>query len=600
MNNNKFYISKDNYIEVNGTMEMLDNSEEKTNLINSYQENIIINNANTKLTDLNVNMNKENSTAIFVINNNTIDIVSGNYKNLKLLFNQSSSSNISELTGENLLIENYGIFNADTIIEQIYISNFNEANIYNSKIESINSSNNLTLDDTYVITLSINDGYAKLTNAELYSVKVLNGAVLDLHNSIDQYGEINNRGTINIYGGELNNIKNYGLYTDTNNNYIRAYINIYSGTIAYLNDYLGIIKMYDGILEKIYDNGYGNDVYIYGGTVNNIESYNVTLGTKDGNVSTTNPIIGGGEYGIIVDGKFKFYDGIISGTTAAINGTVNDVESGYKVNLSTVDGIQSATLTLIGDNERVAVMNGINFADLQSAINSASDTDVSEITLYANITLNSDITIPESKKIRLYLNGFNITYGDYSFIENGTLEIINPEATSIMASIISTFKDTLGIDTLSKNIIVYEMDDGSNLSSERTYKLFKEDNNNYYAMNLKKEEEIGRYTIGNNITDMRTVRGRIYINNLSSGNYKIIDDLKNEILFTITEDGKLVGNIMENQNNESNKVVATAIAELIITIQTGILRPRYIILTILISILIMLLYIAKKQRESFE
>lgn len=60
----------------------------------------------------------------------------------------------------------------------------------------------------------------------------------------------------------------------------------------------------------------------------------VEIGSKDGNVSTTTPVIQSGTYGISSysnnDGKFKFYDGIIKGKTGAINNEatlITDVEN---------------------------------------------------------------------------------------------------------------------------------------------------------------------------------------------------------------------------------------------------------------------------------
>lgn len=60
----------------------------------------------------------------------------------------------------------------------------------------------------------------------------------------------------------------------------------------------------------------------------------VEIGSKDGNVSTTTPVIQSGTYGISSysnnDGRFKFYDGIIKGKTGAINNEatlITDVEN---------------------------------------------------------------------------------------------------------------------------------------------------------------------------------------------------------------------------------------------------------------------------------
>ena len=60
---------------------------------------------------------------------------------------------------------------------------------------------------------------------------------------------------------------------------------------------------------------------------------------------------------------------------------MNEVEPGYKIVTNKTDTLTSATLTLVGDDEKVAVLNGINFTSLQDAINSASDSAESVITI---------------------------------------------------------------------------------------------------------------------------------------------------------------------------------------------------------------------------
>ena len=53
----------------------------------------------------------------------------------------------------------------------------------------------------------------------------------------------------------------------------------------------------------------------------------LTLGAKDGNISTSTPVIMGETYGLKSLGTFNFYDGIIKGRTDAYSGTVSDIET---------------------------------------------------------------------------------------------------------------------------------------------------------------------------------------------------------------------------------------------------------------------------------
>lgn len=482
-------------------------------------------------------------------------------------------SNKNNITLSNIIINNENI---DTFI---YISkdgkDLSDINLNNIKITSTGTSPTFSI---WVEGVSIG-----LRNVDI-NISNPNSSGISIN-----YGKLHMNENVNISmeGNESSGIKNSGTIYMYNNNTIKT-----TG-----DDSFGIKS--DNGTTYIYANSSiissGNNSY---GVFE--PSGNIYLGEKDKNISLENPYIYGSINGIGGSGNIYFYDGCVSGIDGAINGKIVETEDGYKVSISTDDqGIKSATLTPIGDNERVAVMNGINFIDLQSAINAASDTEESIITIYSNIVFDSDITIPESKNIKLYLNGYTITYGDYSFIENGTINIIEgSEQTGLVANIVNMVKDVLNISTNARNIIIYEMEDGSKLSAEKTYKLYKENAENYNLLKMEKEEEIGRYIVGNDIDELRTVKGRIYLNNLGTGKYKLVDNEGKEISFAITDEGKLEGNIAENFQTEKTKVIASAVAELILTIATGTAVGHYFILLILISIIIVLLYLVQKQKKS--
>lgn len=284
---------------------------------------------------------------------------------------------------------------------------------------------------------------------------------------------------------------------------------------------------------------------------------------------------------------------------APVSGTITDVEPGYKLSINDdkVNNTKVGCLVVIGEDERVAMVNGINFTSLQTAINSVKDNTESNIVIYKDIELTEDIIVPENKIINLYLNGHTITYGDYSFVKNGTLTIIDSAPSdSIGASIINTIEKVLNINQNGKNIIVYEMSDGSKLSTENTYNLYKKVDNEYKLLNMEKDEEVGRYITGSNNSEMTSIKGRIYLNNLEEGSYKLVSSDNKDIEFTITEDGKVNGNILEN-TNEKRKVIETAFAYLIITIQTGVNQIKYIIYIVAIVSIILGLYFAFKEQK---
>ena len=325
----------------------------------------------------------------------------------------------------------------------------------------------------------------------------------------------------------------------------------------------------------------------------------MNIGEKGGVISITSPVIQGSKYAVNNAGTFNLYDGKLIGGTAPVSGTITEIEPGYKLSISddTTNNTKVGYLVVIADDERVAMVNGINFTNLQTAINSVKDNTESNIVIYKDIELTEDIIVPENKIINLYLNGYTITYGDYSFVKNGTLTIIDSAPSeSIGASIINTIEKVLNINQNGKDIIVYEMSDGSKLSTENTYNLYKKVDNEYKLLNMEKDEEVGRYITGSNNSEMTSIKGRIYLNNLEEGSYKLVSSDNKDIEFTITEDGKVNGNILEN-TNEKRKVIESALAYLIITIQTGVNQIKYIIYIVAMVSIILGLYFAFKQQR---
>ena len=125
--------------------------------------------------------------------------------------------------------------------------------------------------------------------------------------------------------------------------------------------------------------------------------------------------------------------------------------------------------------------------------------DASVITLYKDVTFESNITVPANKSIKLYLNGYILNKGSYDFTGEGKITVIDGTSTNALASIIENVKEVLNIGGIKKNIIVYEMDDGSAISSESTYKLYK-DNEEV----MLEEDAIGIYSVGNSNDEIRS------------------------------------------------------------------------------------------------
>ncbi len=538
---------------------------------------------------------KSNDTGIYNASTGTIEMSNGiifsiyygihNFSTGKVIMSGGEIKNLS-------LVSRYGIYNNSTGVVEMSsgIISGSSYGIYNaSEGKVIMSGGEIKTDDTGIY------------NESTGTIEMSEGEIKEFYKNGIQSLD----GEVNITGGKI--------ISDRGTGVSGSKINISSGTIQGATGLNGSGTMTGGKIigtssetSKCGINSTGT-FNILGGTIES-SSYGicstgtVNIGEKGIPVDTSLPSITGEIYGINnTTGTVNFYDGSINGRQAAFSGEITVGEPGYKILLQDKDDMKNATLTLIGEEERVASVNGLNFKSLQEAINSAPDDVETNVILYTNITFTENIVVPERKIIKLYLNGHTLNKGEFDFVKNGTLdEIAEGLPTGILANITNLIKEALNIETNVKNIIVYEMEDGSSLSSDETYKLYKENNDNYELMKMKKEEEIGRYTIGNKEDEMRTVRGRLYINNLPTGNYKVVSSDNKEIQFSILEDGNIVGKIRNNINQEKSKVIATAIAELIITIQTGFVRSGYIVMAILILVIISLLFMVMKQRKNFE
>ena len=607
--------NNENFLSNNGTLKITDSSEDNLGKIVMYTNKSIENNGVMVIENINISVNKalsnlinnndslkvnnvkinsSNNISNFINNSGVLEMNVGEYSisNGTFIYNLSSGSITMDsitTTGNNYLI----IVNNSGTSNNVKILNSN----FSGRV--INSESGTIVIDNLVSTSEVNNnktGVINISNSNIRSVYNSNG-IVDLNtvtvNGISAEGS----GTTNINGMILNS----GSIVNRNSHVI----NIYDASVEnnwnaiYNNNAGSIINIYGGSFNSTKQNTVSNTgtINIYGGTITSTTGNSITntgtvnIGSKDGNVSTEMPIITGKTYGVSNgdSGKVNFYDGIVSGESGAFSGTINEVEPGYKIVTNKTDTLTSATLTLVGDDEKVAVLNGINFTSLQDAINSASDTNESIITLYKDVTFESNITVPANKNIKLYLNGYTLNKESYDFTGEGKITVIDGTSTNALASIMESVKEVLNIEGIKKNIIIYEMDDGSAISSESTYKLYK-DNEEV----MLEEYAIGIYSVGNSNDEIRSANNKIYINELPKGKYKLIGDNNKEVKFEIDESGKVIGNVKENTKG-TRKLVSTAVAELIIMIQTGIEKVNYImiILTLLVTIS-SLLYIVKK------
>ena len=565
-----------NEISNNDTLQLLDNVWIYTNKIdggivnenmnmtfdingkNIYTSNIpFINNGSVTMID-NVSSGKIDYESP-IENNGTMEITGGDFA---VTNNGNINNNGGTISGTNsssgIFTQNSGIMNSFENSGTVNVTGGTVSGLTNNKITNITGG---------ILSKIINTGQLKIQNATAKGFVLNNNSGSSIIDTLLGTAYISNNSTLTVSNSTLNSV----------NSSNRVFNNRYKGTL--------------NITSGNYTSGSTECIYNDEGVLN--------IGEKGGVISITSPVIQGSKYAVNNAGTFNLYDGKLIGGTAPVSGTITEIEPGYKLSISddTTNNTKVGYLVVIADDERVAMVNGINFTNLQTAINSVKDNTESNIVIYKDIELTEDIIVPENKIINLYLNGHTITYGDYNFVKNGTLTIIDSAPSeSIGASIINTIEKVLNINQNGKNIIVYEMSDGSKLSTENTYNLYKKVDNEYKLLNMEKDEEVGRYISGSNNSEMTSIKGRIYLNNLEEGSYKLVSSDNKDIEFTITEDGKLNGNILEN-TNEKRKVIETAFAYLIITIQTGVNQIKYIIYIVAIVSIILGLYFAFKEQR---
>ncbi len=256
------------------------------------------------------------------------------------------------------------------------------------------TSNNVQVTSNTIITedITLTAHWQKVTGTALIGTSVydtlqdaINGApantqttILLLKNARENLNVPANKNIIiDLDGNTLSNntnaaaIENYGTLsvmngTLTSNSSNNSVINVESGNLTVLNANIlatgarQAVYLYGGTAEitgtsyltsktsGAYNNvqratvqNMGGTLIITGGTIESTAQHaisnvaSLTIGTKDGNVDATTPILIGKTNGVKSTTAFNFYDGIIKGRTNAINGSINDQETNTTITNST-------------------------------------------------------------------------------------------------------------------------------------------------------------------------------------------------------------------------------------------------------------------------
>ena len=261
--------------------------------------------------------------------------------------------------------------------------------------------------------------YGYIYNSSYGSIRMTGGTITSESHGIENYS-VNpitiEAGTITTNEIAISNM------TNSNRNEL---IEIKGGTITSQNNVaINNIKGRSG-QQRLVITG-GTVISQVGIAVQN--SAILTLGKDEGDYpSTTVPEINGKTYGVKNTGTFNFYDGIVKGETAAIDGTVTDKPYGYKVVTNVAN--TEAYLEISPEVDKPVILNGNNMDSLEIAMQTLSnfETKVGTIVLRKNVTLTETLVIPSDVTVTFVLQGHAITYNgsDATIENNGTLTIVD-------------------------------------------------------------------------------------------------------------------------------------------------------------------------------
>ena len=244
---------------------------------------------------------------------------------------------LKDIDNENLIVRSNQ--NIEFDIGSYTISNTEGVIIDNSGIIEIKNGKiirNGTNDQNRVI-INNNGGTLNISGGEIKS---------NVYQIIRNYGTLNvinneNGGTFTISGGQVIGTKRQAIYNDGGTLLITGGVTLTNGSGATANracvqNHNGTVTITGGTITSP-STSYPavlneSTMTIIGGVitsnsqngVNNTS--NLTIGVKDGNISTVSPTITGKNYGLNNTSTFKFYDGTIKGRTASINGTIAEIE----------------------------------------------------------------------------------------------------------------------------------------------------------------------------------------------------------------------------------------------------------------------------------
>ena len=546
-------------------------------------------------------------------NNGTVNITNGEFYNWLFGYNYGTL-NIKDVHMYNLAsngLRNYSgtIKIEDSIIELLSDGTSvwadGKVTILNSDTLIINNSEIITHSDNTFVglynygTMTINDSTIDVNASE--SPFIYNYSTMDINASsiTTNVTSAYNEGTFNLNADSSINSGNVGLYgKGTMNINDGSSITAYNEGISVSSN--GTVNINEGVTITSTNSA----------AISLSETSTVIVGENDEELqyNADTILLEGKTFGIINNSNntnLYYYDGTLKGQSGptALSGKVTELVKGHRQDTTNeiIDDVKIYTTKQVIGSEIavVASVGKTNFSSddnttateaLQNAINFAIESG-SRVNLNISITLDRNLTATAPITIKLLGNTIEAYNDDlqqtFSISSN-----ISLDDTPLDSSVTRFLADILDINLHPTNVLIYEMDDGSSLKVNETYKLYKDNN----LVKLT-EDEVGSYTYNGDITDARPIKGRIYLSGLDKGNYKLVGSDNSVVDFSVTEDGEVTGNVRSYTKNNSDNLTSTAIAELIITIQTGVTRNMYLFIIVGIILVISLLVLYQKKKK---
>ncbi len=257
--------------------------------------------------------------------------------------------------------------NANTIINEdiTFYAHWNKtkdvAMINNTNYDTLQDAINAVPNNTLTTITVLKDINEKLTVSGSKNIIFdLNGKTLS---NFGNNSVIENSGNITLTNGTITSNANTGAINNNAGNLTvstgariiatgtRQSIYITAGTVeitgnAYLSSQTSGVPDTTTMERATVQCLSGGTLIITGGTIEGLKQQAVsnegtlTIGTKDGSINTSTPVLIGNIHGVKTTGTFNFYDGIIKGKTDAIDGTITDQETNSQLinGTETIDG----------------------------------------------------------------------------------------------------------------------------------------------------------------------------------------------------------------------------------------------------------------------